>query len=105
MKKEKILSAILSSAIIALNPTPVFAWIQKYEYNTVNIRVSGILRAVAVTAIIIYIIIGLTYVLTTKDEKEKAIKNITKWLVITGVVVMILLYVASWVYQAGLMTY
>ena len=51
MKLKKSLSSIIIGMSLTLNPTIVLGWLQqRYQYNIVNIRISNLLRFIAIIA-------------------------------------------------------
>ena len=103
MKLKKSLSSIIIGMSLTLNPTIVLGWLQqRYQYNIVNIRISNLLRFIAIIASLAYILVAILYMVNSQQEKNKKIKNILIWLIITIIAVALLVYGANLVFEAGI---
>ena len=103
MKLKKSLSSIIIGMSLTLNPTIVLGWLQqRYQYNIINIRISYLLRFIAIIASLAYILVAILYMVNSQQEKSKKIKNIIIWLIITIIAVALLSYGAQLVFEAGI---
>lgn len=105
MKIKKLLISIVTSAVMLSIPTQVFAWVQKYEYNIINIRIAYLLRFLAIAVGVAYAVVGMIYAAKSQQEEKVKFKNIIKWLIITIITVILLVYVARLVFNAGIRYY
>lgn len=105
MNKKKFLTIIFILMIIVMCiPKPAMAWIEvtdeqpsynNYDNNYGNIKLALFLRAVFGTIPLIYIIMAFIYVKFSEDNKNKKIKNLIIWLIITVIVVSYGLFTSS----------
>ena len=87
-------------------PTQVLGWVTLDEkiaekptvYTIGDFRLAMVIRAVAVTIPIIYVIMTIIYLKYSEDDKKKKIINILIWLVITVIVVLGLLRLSRMIY-------
>ena len=96
---------ILVIALICI-PTQVLGWIaadeeivQRPNYTMGEIRLAMVIRAVAFTIPIIYLIMAIIYLKYSEDDKKRKIINTLIWLVITVIVIWGLLGLSTNIYR------
>ena len=106
MKIKKLIPIVILIITIMSIPTQVFGWVtlddeivEKPKVYTIgDFRLAMVIRAVAVTIPIIYLIMALIYLKYSEDEKKRKIINILIWLVITVIIVLGLLRLSTMIY-------
>ena len=105
MKVKKLVTiTLLLITIIMCIPTEALAWIaqdveiEEPQHTIGDFRLAMVIRAVAVTIPIIYVIMAIIYLKYSEDDKKKKIINILIWLVITVIVVLGLLRLSTMIY-------
>lgn len=106
--KKAIISGLIISIILMLFPLKIFAWTPYDVYdkcNIVNLLISILLIIVAISILVTYIMMTKRYIKNSKEEKQQKTKTAKKWLIITIIQIIILLFGAFAVREIGMEWY